>query len=626
MVPEKNSSRRETGFTLIELLMAIALSGILIVAITTGFITTLRGTATAHDRLVASNGSHTLASYFIADVESANPDLATTATTATMGCASPPPTSPNVLHLQWSERKTSIELRAFSVSYRILASDTDSVSGDDKWQLVRYVCSGSGNPNTTSMATILLSAALTDHVVVDELHEPTGTFITKATITPASRDIELVAYAAAVKGEAGPFSYKFAATMRTPDPAPRVLSIKRNGAATVPATTTSVAWTVIFSEAITNVDTADFALSYTGSLSGASVTSVVPVTNMVYTVTASTSAASGQGTMALTVVDNDTANTITSVADGDRLGGSGPNNGSFTGGGYTMDVARPGVVVDRSATQPAVVISLPAPNAFTVTFNEAVTGFTASDVSNAGSASGVVFSTTPVGTAGTQYTLSVQSATSTGTIIPRVAANAATDSAGNGNVLSTNGPNNIVTYSTTSPPPPTPTITSVDLWNGGAPGTIEKGDKIIVTFSETMSASTFCSSWTSNTTDYVLDSNGKVTVTVQNNTATGGNDKLLVTTGSGVCSFNFGEINLGNNGYVGTNTKFEGNNADRSIIQWFASAKQLVITLGIPDTAPTATIANSPPIYTADTDIKTASTPPGAINNSPVTLADEQQF
>src|SRR5687768_3364635 len=100
MIPDKNSSGHESGFTLVELLIAIALSGILMVAITTAFVVTLRGTATAHDRLVASNGSHTLSTYFTADVESSNPDFTSTAAAATTGCFSEPPVSTNVLRLQ----------------------------------------------------------------------------------------------------------------------------------------------------------------------------------------------------------------------------------------------------------------------------------------------------------------------------------------------------------------------------------------------------------------------------------------------------------------------------------------------------------------------------------------------
>lgn len=618
MTFDRTSEEREGGFTLVELLMAVAVSSILIVAVSTAFIAILRGTASAHDRLVASNGSHSFSTYFTADVESANPDFATIDASATMGCATEPPGSTTkLLHLKWSERTTSTDLRAFSVSYRILGSDTDSVPGDDRWKLVRYACSSSGNPATTDVDAILSGGSLNEHVVVSGLYDPTGASnITKATIDPVSRVVELVAYAAKAKDETNPFSYTFSGTMRTPEPAPRVLSIKRNGPATVLAATTSVAWTVAFSEDVkdTTVDAGDFTLTPTGNASGVVVTGVSKVTDSVYTVTAGTSTAAGQGTVALTVDDNDT---ILAVSDSDKLGGAGIDNGNATGGGYTIDRVAPSVVVAQSTSQADPTGTTPI--LFTATFSESVTGFDAADVTYTGSAPAGASIT--VSGSGQDYVISFNSVPGSGsrTITPSIAAGTATDAAGNGNAASTST-DNTVTY---NPAGPTPTIASVDLWNGGTAGKLEKGDKIIVTFNEAMTLSTFCSSWTSNSSDYTIDGNNKVNVEVNNNDAAGGDDELLVTTGGGVCSFNFGSIDLGSANYVISDTDFKGSGADQSTIQWTASTKTLTITLGAPDKT-TGTVTTSAPEYTVDADLRTSTG--GTVNNSPLTLASEQQF
>src|SRR2546426_11542537 len=97
----RQSSEREQGFTLIELLVAITISGLIISALVTGFIVTMKGTAGAHDRFVESNGAQTLATYFTSDVQSANPSMVSTAAVDT-GCSSTPASTTNVLRLQWS--------------------------------------------------------------------------------------------------------------------------------------------------------------------------------------------------------------------------------------------------------------------------------------------------------------------------------------------------------------------------------------------------------------------------------------------------------------------------------------------------------------------------------------------
>jgi CSLREA domain-containing protein len=108
------------------------------------------------------------------------------------------------------------------------------------------------------------------------------------------------------------------------DAAPVVLNVVR--ADSNPTFAASVDFTVIFSEAVTGVDEADFSLSAT--VIGATITSVLPASGpaAVYTVTVDTG--TGNGTLRLDVVDDD------SIED---LSGN-PLAGGFTSGEeYTID-------------------------------------------------------------------------------------------------------------------------------------------------------------------------------------------------------------------------------------------------------------------------------------------------
>ena len=97
-----------------------------------------------------------------------------------------------------------------------------------------------------------------------------------------------------------------------------------------PATAESVHYVVSFSKSVNGVDASDFVLTTTG-ISGATVTQVSGTDNT-YTVTVGTG--SGNGTLRLDVIDND------SIVDasGHPLGGAGAGNGNFTTGEvYTVN-------------------------------------------------------------------------------------------------------------------------------------------------------------------------------------------------------------------------------------------------------------------------------------------------
>jgi prepilin-type N-terminal cleavage/methylation domain-containing protein len=445
-------SDREEGFTLIELLIAMVVSGLILSALTTGFIVAMKGTAGAHDRFVASNGAQTLATYFTSDVQSANPSTVSTAAEDT-GCSSTAPASTtNVLRLQWTEMTTATEMSAFSVSYR-----TRQVGSD--WQLVRYACSNAKDPFTT--ATDILSAeAPADHVLVHDLYEssPTSPYPTTATIE--GRKITLSAFAALGEGETTPYSYSLSSNMRTKLLTPSVDSITR--ADPDPTNDINVSWTIKFSETVTGVDELDFSLAPSGSIVGASISLfAASADGKTYTVTASSG--TGSGTLGLNLIDNDTI----ADADGNNL------EGDFTGQFYTVDKGSPTVTVNKKTDAPAQADPTNAlPIVFTAIFGEVVTGFDGSDVTLTGCAPDVPTAT--VTGSGTNYSISVTGLTADCTVTAVIPAGRATDPAGNTNVVSTStGNNNRVTFNAPPTPPmvtsivrvgPTPTVAASLSW------------------------------------------------------------------------------------------------------------------------------------------------------------------
>ncbi len=113
---------------------------------------------------------------------------------------------------------------------------------------------------------------------------------------------------------------------------PTVTSITRADASpTAPGST--VDFTVTFSEDVSGVDASDFALTTTGTIAGASIIAVSGGPS-VYNV--SVNVGTGEGTVRLDVVDDD------SIVDGaaNPLGGAGAGNGNFTTGeAYVVSAA-----------------------------------------------------------------------------------------------------------------------------------------------------------------------------------------------------------------------------------------------------------------------------------------------
>jgi MSHA biogenesis protein MshQ len=116
---------------------------------------------------------------------------------------------------------------------------------------------------------------------------------------------------------------------------PKVVSITLVGIN--PTNEPSVKWTVTFSENVTGVDAADFAVVSSG-LAGTPQIIDVSGSGTTYTVTATTGNGGANGTLGLNLVDNDS---IQSAASGVKLGGAGTGNGNFTGQVYTIDTTAP---------------------------------------------------------------------------------------------------------------------------------------------------------------------------------------------------------------------------------------------------------------------------------------------
>ena len=114
---------------------------------------------------------------------------------------------------------------------------------------------------------------------------------------------------------------------------PKVSSIVRVGSS--PTNAASVSWTVTFTESVGGVDPADFVLVRGATPTGGAITVSPAGPAAVYTVGAPTG--SGDGTLGLNLVDNDS---IKDAATNTLAGTSGAN-GSFTGPAYTIDKTGP---------------------------------------------------------------------------------------------------------------------------------------------------------------------------------------------------------------------------------------------------------------------------------------------
>jgi hypothetical protein len=252
---------------------------------------------------------------------------------------------------------------------------------------------------------------------------------------------------------------------------PTVTSIVRAGAS--PNNGATVSWTVTFSEPVTGVDVTDFVLAATG-VPGAAISSVTPVDPSTYTVTAGTGGGSGEGTLSLNLVDDD------SIADlaGNSLGGPGVN-GSAGGGTYVIDRQAPAVAgITRAGSSPTNAGSV----AWNVVFTEDVSGVNAADFSLAKTGTVATGALTVTPTSDSSYKVTAGSVTGDGDLtLSLVDDDSIADLAGNALGGAGTGNGNL-TGQTYAVDRTTPTVVSI---NRSAPSPTN-GSSLVwrVTFSE----------------------------------------------------------------------------------------------------------------------------------------------
>ena len=340
--------------------------------------------------------------------------------------------------------------------------------------------------------------------------------------------------------------------------------------------------TITFTETVSGFVGSD--VSLTGS--AASITGWrANSNNTVYTTTITPTAS---GTVTVSVA----ANVATDAANN-------PNTAA-TPKTMTVDIDRPTVTIGvPSGTQTGAFDT-------TITFSETVSGFVSSDVSLTGSAASITAWSANSGN--TVYTATI-TPTASGTVTVSVAANVATDAAGNNNTAATS---KTVTVSVDTDPPGV----SISVPSGVQTGAFDA----TITFTESVSgftqsdlslsgtATASITGWTSNNTTYTATitptTSGTITLNVNANVATdaAGNpntaatsrtvtvdiDKPLVTigvpsgtqTGAFDATITFSETVLG---FVDSDVSLSGNAA--SITGWRSNSNNTVYTATITPTA-----------------------------------------
>jgi hypothetical protein len=248
------------------------------------------------------------------------------------------------------------------------------------------------------------------------------------------------AYATAQNGSATTSTNSNTNTFTVDATAPLVVSSNRQSPASAATNATSLTFRVTFSESVTGVDATDFALTTTAGTVSSSGRTVVAISGSLYDVTVS--GVGGTGTVRL---DLNASGTGIADAVGNAL------SGGYVGGQtYAIDQTAPTATISTTATNPT--SSSPIP--FTVTFSEVVIGFTTNGIMVT---NGTV--TSALTNTGTAYSFSV-TPTASGVVTVSVAANAAQDAVGNGNLAA------LPVSLTYTQPIPAPTITSLNPATG----------------------------------------------------------------------------------------------------------------------------------------------------------------
>ncbi len=280
--------------------------------------------------------------------------------------------------------------------------------------------------------------------------------------------------------------------------APVVVASNRQSPVAAATNATTLTFRVTFSESVTGVDASDFALTTTAGTVSSSGRTVVAISGSVYDVTVS--GVTGNGTVRL---DLNASGTGIVDAVGNAISG-----GYTSGQTYTLDQTAPTATISTAAGSPTSTSPIP----FTVTFSEPVTGFSASSITVT---NGTVSSA--LTTNGNAYSFSVTPAASGVVVTVSVAANAAQDAVGNGNLAA--APLS-VTYIAT------PTITSL------SPATGPVGTQVTIMGTNLSNASAVRFNGTP-ASSFVVNSASSITAVVAAGTTTG---RVTVTTPGGTAT------------------------------------------------------------------------------------------
>ncbi|HZI45083.1 MAG TPA: Ig-like domain-containing protein, partial [Ilumatobacter sp.] len=301
---------------------------------------------------------------------------------------------------------------------------------------------GQADPTNASpvLFTVTFSEAVTGFVTGDVTLGGTAN-PTTATVTPVSTSV----YDVAVTGMSGPGTVTAtvgaseavdlannantaapAAAQVTFDNVAPTVTINQAGAVD-PTTASPIVFDVVFSESVADFATGDVALSG----SAGATTAVVAGSGTTYTVSVSGMTQDGTVTAAINAgVAHDAATNANAASTS--------TDNTVTFDFDEGDITAPTVTINQAAAQadPSTGASI----LFTVTFSEAVVGFTGSDVVLSGTAGAT---TASVSGAGPTYTVTVTGVTQAGTVTASIPAGAAADAANNANTASTSADNTV---------------------------------------------------------------------------------------------------------------------------------------------------------------------------------------
>lgn len=228
---------------------------------------------------------------------------------------------------------------------------------------------------------------------------------------------------------------------------PTLVSIRRQTPSSALTNANSLTFRATFSETVTNVDAADFAVHVNtpGPTTTATITGVGPAgNNSIYDVTVSGGdLAAFNGAVGL---DLSASQNITDVSGNPLSPATEPAVDEL----YTVDNTDPAVTIDQASGQADPTATTPVN--FTVVFSEPidVSTFTASDITQNGSARFITWTITDSGDH-KSFTLAATAVGQNGTLIPSIAVNRVTDAAGNNNSASSSTDNSVDFQDTVRP-------------------------------------------------------------------------------------------------------------------------------------------------------------------------------